>query len=491
MSTETIELKNVGPIERLTVPLPEGGGITVFRGRNDSGKSLSVGATERLCGGEVKLSQRDGSEDAGCVEGLGMTFRVGKTVRGKGELLATSIAGRLNIGELIDPGIKDPHAADRARTKALCKLLGVEARPELFHDALGGSASFAMAISDQALETDDVVEMQRRIKRDCDTAARTEEDAAEQESGRAAALRESTEGVDLTGEDDAEKLQAELEAAIKAESALIERDEAAGKMAEAAHLAATQLAEAVKSYTGPTVKDALAEQTEARLRLDESANTLAAAQIAHNEARRRLDLAERATRAAGEHHTAITGWRQTIDSVQGDRPTNDDINAAKHVVYNAREAVERGTRIRDAKKRTAAIETHKGRSQLHRETSEKLRAAGKATEKVLAKVVEADTLTLTAGRWMTEAPGRGPVPYHERSRGTKAAIALDLAARRGREMSPQGMVVIPFPQEVWEGLDPDNRSKLADQVKRLNVNLITAEAAAGDVRCEVYKGETQ
>ena len=426
MST-TIELKDVGPIERLTVPLPEGGGITVFRGRNDSGKSLSIGATERLCGGDVKLSQRDGAEEQGCVAGLGMTFSIGRTTRGKGELQATSIAGKLNIGELIDPGVKDPMAADRARTKALCRLMGVVANPEKFHDALGGAGAFVTIVDPDTSKVDDIVEMQRLIKRDCDTAARTEEDAAEQEAGKAAALRESTEGVDLTGEDDAEKLQAELEAAIKAESALIERDEAADKLAEAAHTAATQLAEAVKSYTGPTVKDALAAQELAVGELKVAATNLEAAQIAHNEARQRLDKVSIQTNSAHDHHVAITGWRQTIDSVRGDRPTSDDINAAKHDVYNAREAVERGTRIRDAKKRTAEIETHKGKSQLHREMAVSLRKAGKATEKVLAKVVEADTLTLKAGRWMTEHPDRGQVPYHERSRGTKAAIALDLA----------------------------------------------------------------
>jgi len=495
MSTEIIDLADVGPIEHLAVPLPDGGGITVFRGRNDSGKSLSIGATERLCGGDVRLSQRDGAEEPGRVAGLGMTFSVGRTTRGKGELQATSIAGKLNIGDLIDPGIKDEKAADRARTKALCKLLGVEAKPELFHDALGGPTDFDMVVGEDALETDDVVEMQRRIKADCDKAARTEEDAAQRESGKAAALEASTEDVDWDVESDAAKLQAELEEAIKAEAALIERDEAAKKAAEAAHTAANALAEAVANYTGPSVEEAVAQTEKAKQEEREAVEAIEAAKAALKAAEAAASAAfDRAANAmsieagARSHATAIAGWEQTIDGGATVEPAADDINAAKHTVYNARDAVERGVRIRDAKKRASEIAQHKGKAEIHRETAETLRKAGKATEKVLSKVVEADTLTLKAGRWMTEHPDRGPVPYHERSRGTKAAIALDLAARRAREMTPEGMVVIPFPQEVWEGLDPDNRAKLAAQAKTLSVNLITAECAAGDVRCEVFGG---
>jgi hypothetical protein len=485
MSTETIELTNVGPIEHLSVPLPEGGGITVFRGRNDSGKSLSIGATERLCGSDVKLSQRDGSEEAGSIIGLGMTFRVGQTTRGKGELLATSIAGKLNIGDLIDPGIKDVMAADRARTKALCKLLGVEANPELFREALGYPP---------VIEGTDIVEMQRQLKVRCDEKALELERQANHAEGQSQALSDVSDDIDLDAESDADVLQAALEDAIKEESS-ISTHRAEGVRREREAIEATdRIYEAKDAYSGPSVD-------EASTGLAEADKTRSELSIAATEASEAYQQAERASVIAGHTHSAainaltaaeshskaMAGWKETIQASTADYPEDDDVNAAKHAVDAARENADCGFRIREHKANAEQAKRLAGEAKEHHKGAEELRKAGKATEKVLATVVDADTLTLKGGRWMTEVPGRGSVPYHERSRGVRAALALDLAARRAREMEPEGMVVIPFPQEVWEGLDPENRAHLAVQAKRLNVNLITAESAAGDIRCEVFK----
>ena len=38
-----IEIKNIGPISTASIPIPEGGGVVVLRGKNGSGKSIEIG----------------------------------------------------------------------------------------------------------------------------------------------------------------------------------------------------------------------------------------------------------------------------------------------------------------------------------------------------------------------------------------------------------------------------------------------------------------
>ena len=44
----TVEIVNDGAIEKLTIPVPDGGGIVVMKGRNGSGKTTALDAVESL-----------------------------------------------------------------------------------------------------------------------------------------------------------------------------------------------------------------------------------------------------------------------------------------------------------------------------------------------------------------------------------------------------------------------------------------------------------
>lgn len=497
---DTIEITNNGPVERITIPVPIGGGITLLRGGNDTGKSLTLEAIQKLLGGKQSVSQREGADERGCIEGFGVTITFAASTRKKGELEATSIEGKLSIAELIDPGLKDPNAADRARTKALCRLLGVEARPELFHDALGMD-DFAKVVTDHALAPDDVVEMQRRIKADCDRAAKAHEDTATCCDGAARSLREAAEGSDLTGEDDADILQSQLEQAIKAEAVVHEQRKEATRRQQAAREAREEIEKAEANCTLPSAAEAITARNDARRKRDATLTAASEAYQAYTAASNASDAAEGECRtadavsdAAKNHEEAIAGWAETVEaSAAVEPPTQEQIDVATTAIVGARDAVEHGVRIRDAKTSLKGADEAKTEANQLRAHAERLRDSGRDTEKVLAEVVHADTLTLKGGRWMTQVEGRGAVPYHERSRGTRAAIAIDLAARRIRQLGAIGKAIIPFPQEVWEGLDYANRQKLLAQAKRLNVNLITAEADRdasdeGDLRAEVYGG---
>ena len=74
---------------------------------------------------------------------------------------------------------------------------------------------------------------------------------------------------------------------------------------------------------------------------------------------------------------------------------------------------------------------------------------------------------------------RGSTPVGELSNGERWKLALDLGVR---QVGKGGVLAIP--QEAWEGLDPENRSIIDSHARAIGVVVLTAEAAAGDLRAE-------
>ena len=70
--SQTIEVKNIGPVEQVSIPVPEGGGIVVLKGRNGSGKTQTLRAIESAATGRGRPSVRDGAL-RGEINGLGVT----------------------------------------------------------------------------------------------------------------------------------------------------------------------------------------------------------------------------------------------------------------------------------------------------------------------------------------------------------------------------------------------------------------------------------
>ena len=56
---QNIELSDIGPIEKLSIPLRPG--FNIIRGRNDAGKSCTIEAVARLAGGNGSVTCRDGA----------------------------------------------------------------------------------------------------------------------------------------------------------------------------------------------------------------------------------------------------------------------------------------------------------------------------------------------------------------------------------------------------------------------------------------------
>lgn len=260
---KTLELINVGPITHASIPFPGPGQMVVLRGRNGIGKTTALEHIETVITGRGKGNVRDGAA-SGSVEAFGVTLKLGRSTRRSGELCVESLEGKLNISDLIDPGFKDPKAADATRIKALVQIANVLPCPDLFYPLVGGREQLEKLAGKTALESDDLVTMAERIKRDLEAAARREEDQASHAEGRARGAREAGAGVDVGGKSDAEVLSHQLNAAIREEATLRAEQVAAVKARQAAQLAKDQLADAEAAYSGPTIENASEAEEQAK-----------------------------------------------------------------------------------------------------------------------------------------------------------------------------------------------------------------------------------
>jgi hypothetical protein len=470
--------------------------VVVLRGRNDAGKSETLKAVSRLLGGKADVSCRDGAV-RGEIEGFGARVTLGRSVRSTGELEAIAIEGSLPVAELVDPGLKDPAAADARRIKALLYLTGATADPARFYDLLpGGKAELERYVFPQTLTSTDLVEMAAKVKRDLEAAARSEEALAHNEDGKAAADRNAGDGLDLSAPTDIPKLQAALEQAAATKGTL----DGQAREARRAKAEAEEARKALEKATGSgkSVSEcsaaeaaAKADLIEARTRARDLKVQWEAARSAEGAAYDRMVAAEEQSAAVQRTANATAGWQAAIDAAADVwEPTADDLNQAAACVQQARQALETAAVVRAAKARLAKAAAHQEAAAEHRKTADRLREAGRGTDDVLSAAVDSDTLSVKAGRLITQHPERGEVFFAERSDGTRWRIALDEAIRRIRQLGQAETAIIPVPQRAWSECDGDARRAIHAYAVEQGVTILTAEAdrdVVGELRAEEYE----
>lgn len=486
-STNSIEFQNVGPIEHLTIPIPEEGGLVVLRGQNGSGKSHALAGVESLYSPSVRKSLRNSDGvPSGKIEGLGVTVRLGRSNTAKGELLCESLDGRVDPSHLVDPGLKDPTAADARRLATLVRLSGIKV-------SLSQWQSLAAELADEidliAFVDADPVATADRLRRRIHEVALNRERLAESKANEAAAMTKSFADVDLRGEHNQGELARRLDSATqelaKMQQTRVFAQEAVAKAEEARKL----LAEHESTACAP---DEFAQRiTELEADIASTNETLAEAEQQVRFLRNELDMQKRSLAAnkdwlaaAMQQQSQLSSWHLTISRSESVAcPSDDAIAALETVKAEALKAAQQGEVIR------RAIESANKASAIRDEADQlaamavKLRALARSTDTVLEQaLVDAgySTIKVHDGRLCVESD-RGLEPFSELSHGERWRMALDLAARG----LPKG-AVLPVCQEAFESLDPANREFVNALAKERGLVIVTAEACGGDLRAEVY-----
>lgn len=482
MNTKTILAENLGPIASLEFAM-QGPGVTVLVAPNGSGKTILLEAVQAAARGEGKLPLRDRTR-RGRVEAFGATITIGGTCRHTGGFEVTNLEGRFDLASLVDPRLKTPSVADNARIKALVSLTGVVASVAKFkeHEAL--ATSFDSVVKASSTDTEDFVEMARKIKDDYDTAARAKEDQAERETGQARALVAPPD-LDLEDESDADVLQEAYGEARDYHTRLVTQAETAKNM-EDSHAAAQKTLDSLAVDSLSSERDSLTKLiSSATVQIEINTSSIEELKrkidelMRSNDTLRTKQAADKVQLETTVKQLALVAQAQeTIKAAVATSPSPEDLDEAAEAVRVAAAAVERGTLIREALKNAAKAAGHRKAATLAKDTAAKYRDAGKATDEVLSNCIKSPYLRVEsdgkAARLVTDSTERGKsVPYHDLSDGEKWTIAIDIGAD---QVGAGGLLVIS--QIGWEGIDGLNRMHIHAKAVQRDVYILTAEASS-------------
>lgn len=485
----TIQVSNIGPIKKLSIPLPEGGGVIVMKGRNGAGKTTALRSAAALLAGEGKLAKRDGAE-GGQVEGFGATIKVKGSTRRTGELEVESLEGRLSLADIVEPGIDNPLSADKHRINGICQLAGVTLAPESFAGIFSDPDEFKELGIPEAIGTaSDPVEMASRIKRRLQELAREAENDASKHAARSQELhRQAASVTDPDVETDEAKLQKALEEAIRWEGETIRAVEQTAAKNEAAEKAQALIVAAKDEWR--IDNEEWNDNAPGVIRAK-----LTAAEGLTAEARKKVEAADRElvnaiqreglVRANWDAANAMAKRLEALylaaDHGQNPLPAAE-LPKAQERVAAAREALRLGMVARAAQQAKVDAKDAENDMEVAGEAAKAYRGYAASVDGVLSGAVSAlgGPLRVEEGRLVCDTDRCEGEPFADLSPGKRWKLAIDLAA----DASPEG-AIFTLPQEAFEALDPVNRNLIACHARERGIVILTAEATEGDLRAEV------
>ena len=471
-----VVLENVGPVKSFQFKVPENGGIVVLRGSNGAGKSHVLNAVQSLVSGDGSVPLRDG-QAKGRVEGLGATIKLAKRTTRSGALEVESLTGDVDPATLVDPGIADPERADAARIKALLTLAGVQATPA---DFIHNQTKIVLPDGET-----DPVKLAGLAAREYQRLAREQESVVADLERQLAAL--GTVEVDYDGETDPEVLEEQLIAARASLQALTERQVAAERQRAAYNKAKASL-ETEASGIEERLAAAMARRDDSMQMFQQMNHKVQEAKTALATAEAHCKAAEVEALQASRDYESI---RQTAESFKAlaatveagvpEIPTTEDFDAANKAVLVCRDNINRAALVRKNN------ETAEKREELENDLA---RARGQATllrsfvprcEETLSLMVrKSGTNLFVEGGRLRIATDRGPDElFGELSHGERWKAAIDVCVS---SVGNKALIVIP--QEAWEGIDPANRTDLAEHARANRVTILTAECGNGPIEAE-------
>lgn len=473
-----IEINNVQAITHLKFEIPEGGGVVLLRGKNGCGKSTALQAISEAAGGKkTGLTAKDGTK-FGTIEAPGVRLRVARSTTKTGELEFESIEGRFPLADLVDPGFKDPEACDRTRTKALIQLAGVEPSLELFREIEG----FSEASNNISASPEDVLGMAAVLKLEVEKLARSAEASAAGATSRSKVLWDQSEGLDSTIERDGDKLRRNSERQIRilaeAERTQKERQNQRAQWIEStAQLLTLETASESLDDATSAEQNSQRHAEEKRAELQELQQEVAIANEQHRQSAIRLESVKKSQAARDR-------LRESVKSGEPILIPDSEIESLKKAVEVARSNESAGEVQRKKHIDRAAAIKFADISAGHADWGKRYRTGATRIDGILSEQINrlGVELTVMNGRLFYDT-NRGPTLYHELSDGERWRIALDIAIDVA---GANGLLSIP--QKSWEALDPANQLSIHEHCKRRGAVIVTAAAADGELRAELFKG---
>ena len=487
-----ISWKNFGAIKAMSAGPISGGGILVLVGGQGTGKSTALaGVTQLLCGQSkgIDLQPRDGHTRGELRIGAAKLTVTRGQKRSKGELEVQHIEGRFDISKLVEPGIKDPVAADQARIKALIALSGATAKPSDFYAACGGQEAFDSLGVDY--DTTDPIVLAGRTSRALHATARNLEKQSKADFSAAKAKQSEADKTDLSKESDSDVLRARYDGALNLATELVakrtqytEQQAAvadAYKAIEDLEAPSVSIADAIKSVSdsGHSLNVTLKEIDVARADLARAESALESRQTALQQSQQVLELAQ-------SHVSTVTKLKDVIATAQLEPVADEKIAAADTAWAAAGEAVEIGATIRQAMAMAKESDVFEASAIEAESQAEKLREQSKDVDEILSGLIPKGNLRIDEGRIVTKTDRKDSELFSELSDGERAALAIEVTVPR---LPEDGLLIAP--QWMFEGWTESTKQAVDATLKEHGVVMLTAEARDGELAVEVFESDRQ
>jgi len=467
-------IENVGGCRRLDVTLYPG--VVVLKAPNGAGKSSAIRAISRAAGADVALEPRDGSP-GGIVQGPGVSLRIRKNVGATGSPDAAA-ADVGPLADLIDPGLKDPEAAARARLRALLRMVPLPTGIATLRELAAGDQQIEHAVTNGDRDLSTVLEVAEAVRRAAQELAREAEASAARAGGEEAALQAAIAAKGVTPEEAAGPGYTPEEARGVQQDAARELD-VAREGAKRRREAEARLQEA-RAAVGERP-----DEVAARTAVEAADVALAVARDDVSELRK--DLAAAEAKAAAKA-TALSGARESLATTEAalrqwqaqqeillrpiDGPTDADVDAAEEL-YNE-VAGELALAEKRAEVRTlAAAQAHAADAAAAATArAARLREAAKGVSGRLATLLSRSGLqgmAVVDGRLVVDVGGEQRDFADRLSDGEKVAAALRVAA-----VAYPGRVV-PLDGRFWTALDQRRQVAFAAEAERQGLFCVTEQ----------------
>lgn len=483
--THDVEAAGIGPIPeshpfRFNFGDP---GVVVIQGPNGAGKSTLLSAVRQGArGGKQKLPLNDKAHD-GYVHFRGVNLIIGpRSTRCTGEMECHHIEDHLKLSAFVDPGIKDPEKADAARIKSLMAMTGVVPDSAPYREEIGEADWKELGDLDE--NTDDAVELARRVRSVLHQKARELEASAEDFTSTILSLKDQIQGVPTDIETDAEILQQNYDSFAMTYGALVERDNASRNAATTRSQTASEIdriLDSLKTFRPLDEMDVIIRDGDDRIAMLRDRQSSLQDELTQVSEQlelecERVDHVRTSYQLRSRNEEYLSSLREALESIPSPVPV-EEIESALRSKQEAMDSIRAGERARAALDAAEQLGRIQARQDTESKAAERFRDHAASVDKVMAGLIKTDHVDVDVidgqTRLVVPLHKRGTsIPFGDLSEGERNLVAITI----GAEGVGRGGVIV-LDQEGWEPLDGNARRSINQLAHELGVYVLTAEAS--------------
>lgn len=463
MSTSEIRVTNIGAIQELTIPVKPGT-VTVLTGPNGAGKSTAIEVVKTVATGQKgSLTPHDGKK-SGQIRIPGCTIKIGGRLskQGEPEQSFAIVEDGGGIAQLIDPGIKDPVAADKRRIQSLLAAAGAETDWAEIQEYLGEALFEEFHAGCKVTELVDVV---AELKKFLQKKARTAESEVDTATGAIEAIGDIPEAVEVA---DIDALREQSTQATKQRDSLQSRFETQQETLKALEGFDVDLDDI---RVGESLLESLQTQKTSLQKL------LVDIQEQLQKVETQIEVKCGALETAKENARRFQSMKAAVKELVTEQQLQDATVAASEAAQSYETAVAaKQDAERHAANRAKLVSLKAKREQSEAAAAKCRELSDGATGLLSSAVSRFEGWSVNEDLRLCCEHTRGVIPFADLSPGERAIRAIQV---RFQSFEPTNgeIPIAAIPQEVWESLDAANQSILRGWIAGSEIAVVTARAA--------------